>query len=265
MVTTMATTATTTPLRKCALLIGLNYKRFPSIALNGCLEDIDNIRGVLIDAYGYTPSNIVALRDNTSYSYLQPTKATILNQLRALVSQSANMDEIWIHYSGHGTKMNPSSTEEFIVPIDYSTAGFISDAVIFQYIKLMKCRCILVFDSCNSGDMGNLPYSFYYSSPTAYTRTIPFPNNIITNPNIFVFSGCKTNQTSGDIYNSDTCEYVGVFTDAMVECIRNKKHTISIMDLFRDIGILITSRGYSQTPVLSSSSILPNFTLTRAT
>lgn len=249
--------------KKYALLIGLNYKKFPSIALNGCLEDIDNIRGLLIDAYGYLPSNIVALRDNTTTPHLQPTRNNILNQIQSLVSQSVNMDEIWIHYSGHGTKLNPNSTEEFIVPIDYQTRGYISDALIFQYIKQIKCKCILVFDSCNSGDMGNLPYSFYYSSPTTYARTTPFPKNIITNPNLFVFSGCKTEQTSADVYNFDTCEYVGIFTDTMIDCIRNKKHNISIMDLFRDVCVSIKSKGYQQIPVLSSSSILPSYILTR--
>jgi metacaspase-1 len=59
-----------------ALLIGINYSRNASSKLNGCVNDIDNIKEVLIKHYGYESSNIIVLRyDNPSK---MPTRNSIL-------------------------------------------------------------------------------------------------------------------------------------------------------------------------------------------
>lgn len=44
----------------------LNEKRCnnPENTLNGCIDDIINVRNVLIDAYNYDVSNITMLRDD---------------------------------------------------------------------------------------------------------------------------------------------------------------------------------------------------------
>jgi len=47
---------------KKALFIGINYYATPSSRLNGYIDDILNIRGLLIDAYGYDYSNMILLK-----------------------------------------------------------------------------------------------------------------------------------------------------------------------------------------------------------
>ena len=91
---------------KKALLIGINYKSIPSISLNGCIDDTINMRNMLIDAYGYDNSNIVMLRDDNPNLFIPPTKNNIMQQLQRLALQSSNLEEIWIHYSGHGSQIN---------------------------------------------------------------------------------------------------------------------------------------------------------------
>jgi hypothetical protein len=150
---------------KLALLIGINYYRTPEASLRGCIDDTVSIREVLIKGMGYNPNNIVSLRDDARNPAFLPTYNTIINQLRAIVSHSPNLEEIFITYSGHGTKMDPNSPREFIVPCDYNVRGVIGDDIIFSIIKQVKCRCFVLFDACHSGHMGDMPWSFSYNNP----------------------------------------------------------------------------------------------------
>ena len=142
---------------KKALLIGINYLADPSARLNGCINDVNNIADVLVDAYGYNLADIVKLRDDVSNPSQLPTRVNILNQLRTIIASSANCSEIWIHYSGHGSRIRDTNgdetdgIDEIIVPVDFRTKGFIVDDEIFNIIQNSKCKTMLVFDSCHSG------------------------------------------------------------------------------------------------------------------
>jgi len=62
-----------------------------------------------------------------------PTKANIMQAYRNIVSQSQSGDSIFLHYSGHGTKVRDTSGDEddgydeALVPLDFQTAGIILD------------------------------------------------------------------------------------------------------------------------------------------
>ena len=89
---------------KKALLIGINYTTDTSsniVQLRGCIDDIVNLQTALIAKYGYESSNISVLRDDLSGCI--PTKENITNQIKALIE--SNADEIWLHYSGHGSRI----------------------------------------------------------------------------------------------------------------------------------------------------------------
>lgn len=254
---------------KKALLIGINYKAFPNIALNGCIEDIINMRNMLIDAYGYDQSNIVMLRDDIPNPSTQPTGNNILKQLQLIAAQSANLEEVWIHYSGHGSQINQlgkdevSGLDQVIIPVDYRTKGVIVDNTLLSIIRTIKSRAILLFDSCHSGTVCDLPWSFQSTNSTTYSRT-QNNNVVIANPNIYMISGCKDSQTSDDTASEMYAHYVGAFTNAFLDCLRNSKHNSSIMLLYRDVCVHLAKNGYSQIPVLSSSSMNPTYIINRS-
>lgn len=122
---------------KKALLIGINYINSPN-QLYGCINDVINMRNMLIDAYGYDSNNITVLRE---YTNNLPTRANIINNITSIVSQSGNLKELWIHYSGHGSQIGDRNNDEtdgldeIIVPLDYQDSGFITDDVIFNIMK----------------------------------------------------------------------------------------------------------------------------------
>jgi len=254
---------------KKALFIGINYINETDITLNGCIDDVINMRNMLIDAYDYDPSNILTLRDDDIHSIHQPTRDNIINNLKKLANESDKLDELWVHYSGHGSQitdnksLNADKMENILVPVDYTSKGFILDIELLAIVKTIKCKTILLFDSCHSGTMCDLPWSIEYKNSLNYTVT-HINNVVISNPNIFMFSGCKDSQTSDDSYSSENQQYVGAFTDAFLHSLRKNRHNVAYKVLYRDICENLAQNGFTQMPIFSSSSKEPNLIFTRA-
>lgn len=251
---------------KRALLIGCNYTATPTIQLYGCIDDIVNMRNTLIDAYGWNDSNIYMLRDD--YSNRLPTKANILYYLTQLIAMSTASDLLWVHYSGHGAQIKSADSDESdkldecIVPCDYSKAGVITDNELYAVLKNAKCKIMLLFDSCHSGTGCDLQYSINYNRG-AMTRTV---NNskLIPNTNIIMISGCKDEQLSADAYDNMAKESVGAFTQTLLETLRANDHTIDLLSLYSRLCVNLSSYGFTQIPVLSSSTPSPSFQFVRA-
>lgn len=253
---------------KRALLIGCNYTSIPNVRLNGCINDIINVRNMLIDAYGYTSSNITILRDDTKNSAILPTAKNIMDNLYNVITNSAKYEELWIHYSGHGSNIRDRNKDEadgydeVIVPLDYRTVGVITDDLIFEILKNAKCKTLLFFDSCNSGSVCDLQWSFETKNGL-FTKTMN-PNHVIPNPNVFMISGCRDTQSSYDIYSNDNAEACGAFTNALITCLRNTDHNIGLVNLYEKICNILKTQGFvNQSPVLSCSAESPTYTFQR--
>ena len=253
---------------KKALLIGINYYDTPENKLNGCINDTVNLRNMLIDAYGYDSNNIAVLRDDAADSINKPTRANILSNLINIIAQSAQLKEIWILYSGHGSQIRDMNgdekdgLDEIIVPSDYSKTGVITDDMIFNIVKQSKCPTILIFDSCNSGTICDLMWNFNATSSTQ-VAAVKTANNVIQNPNIFCFSGCRDTQTSADIYNLFTQQSCGALTNAIAECLRFNRHDVDVKKLYLDVVAYIKQQGLQQIPQISSSSQVPNYKIVK--
>ena len=249
---------------KKALLVGINYLKDPTVRLQGCIDDIANMAKTLTENYDYTKENIVQLRDDVSDANSQPTRANILRELTKLVEQSASLSEIWFHYSGHGSQIRDTNREEMdgldevLVPSDFKIAGFIADDEILNIVKNSKCKTVMLFDSCHSGTVCDLQWSFEYNFNGGFVKT---QNNLnkIDNPYVFSISGCKDSQTSADSYSTDQKQPMGAFTDAFIHCLRTNNYNVNIIKLYADVCNYIRSEGYSQTPVLSCSSMIPSY------
>ena len=254
---------------KRALLVGINYGGTEN-ELNGCINDVINMRRVLIERYQYLPENIVVLRDDISDGLLKPTRANIVTNLRQLVSLSHNSSEIWVHYSGHGSTIRDTNGDEksgkdsVIVPVDYETTGVISDDTLFNIIRTSSCPTIAIFDSCNSGTICDLQWSFPRKIRKKRTIFKRIKNNKkrVPNRSIFTMSGSRDYQTSADVYDKQNKAYGGALTNALLQCMQNLQYNGNIFTLYSSTCNLLKKEGFSQIPLLSASSASPNFTLT---
>lgn len=249
---------------KKALLIGIDYVSNPEHSLNGCINDVITTRNMLIDAYGYDESDIILMRDDSG-DFIQPTKTNILNHLNSLVTSSFGLEEIWVHYSGHGSQLQTQNSElrEIIIPSNYEEEGVIQDAELFLLIQqiVSPCRAIMIFDCCHSGSICDMPWTFEYVNTNTNKYIITHTNNVVmANTNIYVFSACRDNQKSAD--SSNTMEQAaGAFSNALVECLRESHHNITVMDLYKNICCYLLENGYSQSPLLSSSNKTPDYVI----
>ena len=251
---------------KYALLIGSNYTATPSAQLSGCINDIVNMRNMLIDSYGYLASNITMLRDDDRSRL--PTKANILAAIANNIAKSGAADTLWIHYSGHGTQIRatdayePDGLDECIVPCDYNTKGVIDDNALFNLIRAAKCKLIMCFDSCHNGTVCDLQYSINYNNG-ALGVIVNNPKRI-ANSNIIMLSGSRDAQTSSDAYNTYSKQSGGAFTITLAETLRGYDHNVDLLTLYKSICSNLKQMGFTQIPVLSSSIATPSYQFTRA-
>lgn len=152
--------------KRKALLIGINYINDTSARLYGCINDAVQTKYFLQDAFDYHENDIVLMRDDGFDNSIKPTLQNILTQVNKLVDHSSSCEEIWFHYSGHGTQVKDDDGDELdgkdevIVPSDYRESGIIRDDVLFEILSKTKCKTYIVMDCCHSGSIVDLPYMF---------------------------------------------------------------------------------------------------------
>jgi len=150
-----------------AVMIGINYVGHDQGELSGCHNDVLNMKKYLMDVYGFEEENIVILMDDDIHT--SPTKMNILDAYKQIIDDSEDGDAIFLHYSGHGTKLHDESGDEddgydeALVPLDYQSAGMILDDDLFDILiepLPSGVHMVSLMDCCHSGTILDLPYVF---------------------------------------------------------------------------------------------------------
>jgi hypothetical protein len=164
-----------------ALLVGINYLGTRN-QLNGCINDINNI-----GAYLYTVRKYNSFIVLTDYTAQKPTRANILSAFAVLLKGAVAGDELWFHYSGHGSLIRDTSGDEesgqdsCICPIDFARSGFISDDLIRNNLALLVpkgVRLYIILDACHSGTGCDLRYK-YDDSSYLTNKKAPLPTKYV--------------------------------------------------------------------------------------
>ena len=79
-----------------ALLVGINA--YPGQPLNGCVNDVNDMARLLVDACGFRSAEIRLVVD------ARATTANIRDRLEWLVAGARPGDRLFFHYSGHGAR-----------------------------------------------------------------------------------------------------------------------------------------------------------------
>lgn len=245
---------------KRALLIGINYFGTQN-ELNGCIKDVQNISNLLTTLYQYKPENIKLLSDDQMNN--KPTKINIINNINSIVAVTKPGDELFIHYSGHGTqirdidgdeKNNPDAhgKDDALCPCDFGQyndeSGFISDdelrvMIVNKIPKGAKLRAF--FDCCHSGSALDLPY--IYKSGDEYSQIEP---NNTQSDDCLLISGCRDFQTSSDAYINN--QYTGALTWALIKALTSAaKVKTTWKELLLIVRHSLVTENYDQIPMLS--------------
>jgi hypothetical protein len=234
---------------KKALLIGINYIN-TRYALNGCINDIQNVQS-LLQQKGYS---IISLTD---YTTSKPTYNNILQTLKVFCMNSKAGDTLYFHFSGHGGQL-PDRNNDEIDKLDeciYSMELLpISDDILKQTIQMNLPRnvnFISVFDSCHSGSVLDLPYN--YLDSLNYNQLTKNPKVPVLPLNVFMMSGCMDKQTSVDAYINKTSQ--GAMTWAFLQVV-TANSTLSWYALLTKMRDLLRSSGFIQIPQMSSAQLI---------
>lgn len=255
-----------------ALLVGINKYKIPGSDLNGCINDVTNVRDILLKYFGFDSKEIRVLVDERA------TKKTVLSRLKWLVDKARKGDKLLFHYSGHGSQIVDRDgdelkdrMDEIICPHDMDWDGnFITDDDLRKIFSALPngVNLEVVLDSCHSGTgtremiaIGSLPIEL-----SLKPRFLPPPVDIAcradddmevrrllkgSNPlNHVLFAGCRDNQTSADAYIKG--RYNGAFTYYLCKYLRDMQGNVTRAELIKMVRASLKFNGYGQVPQLEA-------------
>ena len=259
---------------KKALLIGISYEfSEPGVAdedkqtpvMIGCLNDVDYISS---DYLSDLSTNITKLTD-ASANTLKPTTDNIYRSLYSvdpvlsgLFASNQSGDTVFLYFSGHGTntpdKFKPANSYRPIDESDTNDECIVSSDLVAMpddflrlyidnYFTVKGVTLFAIFDSCNSGTMLDLRYTYTIDS---YTENKKIRDTV---GNVVMISGCLDKELSEDSGLLGPLRR-GVMTWAFLECI--KTPDLTWRKLLGNIIEMIQDNLFDQTPVLSSGKFI---------
>lgn len=168
-----------------AVMIGINYVGHDSGELSGCHNDVLNMKKYIMDVHGFKEEDIVVLMDDGIHE--DPTMKNIIDAYVRIVEDSEDGDAVFLHYSGHGTKLEDDNGDEedgfdeALVPLDYAEKGMIRDDDLFDILIKPLADGVSMFslmDCCHSGTILDLPYIFKPNGDGSMPETMKLDDTI---------------------------------------------------------------------------------------
>lgn len=238
---------------KLALHIGINYEGSDS-ELFGCENDANNMKRFTQNILGYNEENITLMTDNTD---ILPTYDNIMKYLHSIADKTntENVKELFITYSGHGSNIHDHSgdesdkKDECLIPIDYKKKGYIKDDDLHKVLAKIneKVNVIILIDACHSGTMLDLRY-------VAGNKFTIENSKCNIKCNCVMISGCLDSQVSIDVYNfNNSGEYSGAMTSSFLFVLERFKYNIGFWQLLKNMLKVLKSKGFKQKPQITCS------------
>lgn len=249
---------------KKALLIGINYTTLDSkLQLKGCISDSYKMKELITIYYGFNENDITMLNDDVEDTKYLPTRTNILRELYELKKHSME-DEIWIYYSGHGSYIRDVNGDEdgkydsVMMPIDYIKRGYILDDQLYKILSDYKSKTVIIFDSCHSGTICDMPWEFQYNTNNNF-NIHKISDETIENKNIVTISSSLDTQTSIELTYKNYNLSIGVFTNVLLLVLRDNNYNATISKLYNDVCEYMKNHNIKQLPLMTSSSHVPTY------
>jgi metacaspase-1 len=239
---------------KRALLVGINYSNNKQNALSGCINDAKNLDRVLRTKFGFTQTTLLLEEKATRTAIL----AAISAEIAFCCTNKVN--ELWLSFSGHGSTLNDANGDETDgrdeTFIGYDGAAITDDMVNVFLARLPSTtRTVIVFDSCHSGTMADLKYT--YQTETKSCVESKTAKEI--SGRVLQISGCKDEQLSSDAWINR--EFSGAMTAALLAALEKNNYDVTVFKLLTDIREFLVSRNFTQVPQITSSKPLTGTSL----
>jgi hypothetical protein len=248
-----------------ALSVGINKYKTPGNDLNGCVNDVTNIKNVLTSNYGFSVLGIKTLTDS------QATKQAIMTALQIMINNSVKGDHLVYHHSSHGTQIQDvngdesDGLDEVLCTYDFDWAGtyIVDDELRELFSKIKKGITLdVILDSCHSGTaIRSLECNSKFIMPV-YDRPVPTHGRKSTPiikqllkgdlpSGVTLWAGCKPNQTSADARING--QFNGAMTYYFCEALKGGKGS-SRATVYANLKKMIRMN-YEQVPQLECSIV----------
>ncbi|MFH0844356.1 MAG: caspase family protein [Pseudomonadota bacterium] len=264
-----------------AFLVGINKYRIPGSDLQGCVNDVTNVRDILLKYFGFGVKDIRMVIDERA------TRDGIMRRLEWLLREAKAGDRLLFHFSGHGSQIRDRDGDELkdhldevICPHDMDWEGaFITDDDLGQLFSAIPkdVNLEVLLDCCHSGTgtreargieglplensfrprflappvdilarvEDDLPVRHLFNRPNKPNR--PGKRNS-PGMNHVLFTGCRANQSSADAYIKGS--YNGAFTYYLCKHLRDTQGALIRSDLLKQVRASLRHNGFSQVPQL---------------
>jgi hypothetical protein len=259
------------PRGQYALLVGIsNYPGVDS-DLRGPVEDVDLMRDVLIDRYGFPEYNIVVLTDE------EASRAGIANAFVRHLGQAGPEGVAVFFFSGHGIQMDqnlgltapldPEDDDEalYVWGVSEGSSLLLDDELGYLVDQLPAERILLLVDACFSGTISRGPIQTKEVFPDEVGEFLRVPRGFITaqvdqqlEPIIvageevhdvfnrplrhMLFSSSSEDQPSATVSDwPDREEPAGLFTRHLADILRRSSSGATFASVQRDLNEAVRS------------------------
>jgi hypothetical protein len=263
---------------KRAVLIGINKYQVPGADLQGCVNDVKNLKGVLTTYYGFADKDIATLTD------AQATKKGMERAIKKLITKAKKGDVLLLHYSGHGSNVPDDNgdesdhRDEILCPTDLDWKNPFRDDWLRKALGKLRreVNLTVIMDCCHSGTITRVMNPF--DAPRRQ-RYLPCPLDLmatesgrklrgtlrgqlgkaprgrkrkkdIVHADIqeLLITGCRDTQTSADAYISGS--YNGALTYYLVESIKEAEGKLTYRELHQRTAAKLKQEDFDQIPQL---------------
>ena len=263
---------------KRAVLIGINKYQVPGADLQGCVNDVKNLKGALTTYYGFADKDIATLTD------AQATKKGMERAIKKLITKAKKGDVLLLHYSGHGSNVPDDNgdeadhRDEILCPTDLDWKNPFRDDWLRKALGKLRreVNLTVIMDCCHSGTITRVMNPF--DAPRRQ-RYLPCPLDLmatesgrklrgtlrgqlgkaprgrkrkkdIVHADIqeLLITGCRDTQTSADAYISGS--YNGALTYYLVESIKEAEGKLTYRELHQRTAAKLKQEDFDQIPQL---------------
>lgn len=268
---------------KRALCVGINnFKNYPGSALQGCVNDANDMEALLKKWLGFAQADIVKLTD------AQATKANIMKNLKEMVdgAKMGRYSYLVFSISSHGTQVpdtsgdEPDRADEALCPYDLESDGtnwkkdhIIIDDELHDLFVQLPANVLLeaYFDTCHSGT----GLKSIDLMPDRKIRWMPPPSlevfekvdgrssrglyrSLLEKGIIhhILWAACRANQTSADANIAGG--WHGAFTYYFCKVMNDSHNSLARKDVLKKVRAFLASGHYNQVAQLETEATKRN-------
>jgi hypothetical protein len=261
-----------------AFLVGINSYKIPGADLRGCVNDVNNLKAVLLKHFSFEEKNVKILTD------FKATKQAMQDGITRIIKGAKRGDVLLIHYSGHGSNVPDDSgdeadgRDEILCPTNLDWKDPLADDWLRTAFDDVPAgvNLTVIMDCCHSGSNTRV---FVPPDAPIIARFLPCPLDLlavesgrrltgevkgkratlkkqakrkkdivdINIPEVLI-TGCRDTQTSADAHIGGS--YNGALTYNLVAAIREKGGKLTYGELHSRTKRSLEDSGFDQVPQL---------------